>query len=151
MTIEIVTADKSHLQKWAQLRIKLWDWDTVEDHREEAERLYCEGDPDRMAYVAIASDGQMLGFAEATIRRDYVEGCDTSPVAFLEGIYVIPAARKTGIARALARNVADWGKSRNCTEYASNALLDNIDSHNFHAAIGFVETERVVFFRTELK
>jgi aminoglycoside 6'-N-acetyltransferase I len=150
MTIEIVTADKSHLQEWAKLRIALWNWDTVEDHREEAERLYCEGDPDRTGYVAIASDGEILGFAEATIRRDYVDGCDTSPVAFLEGIYVIPEARKSGVARALTQSVADWGRSQGCTEYASNALLDNIDSHNFHTAIGFVETERVVFFRKEL-
>ncbi len=53
--------------------------------------------------------------------------------------------------RALAEAVGLWGKDRGCTEYASNALLDNVDSHNFHAAIGFAETERVVYFRKELK
>lgn len=148
--MKFVSATPDHLDQWARLRIALWDWDTVEDHRKQAEELYCAGDPDRIALVAI-DEGRMLGFAEATIRRDYVEGCDTSGVAFLEGIYIIPEARNAGVARALANKVGDWGKSKGCTEYASNALLDNIDSHNFHAAIGFAETERVVFFRKELK
>ncbi len=91
--MKIVTATPAHLDRWAELRILLWDWDTVADHRHQAEELYCANEPDRMAYVAVADDGQMLGFAEATLRRDYVEGCNTSPVAFLEGIYVIQTAR----------------------------------------------------------
>lgn len=91
-----------------------------------------------------------VGFAEATIRRDYVEGCETSPVVFLEGVYVRPEARRGGVAQALADAVAEWGKVKGCTEFASNALLDNSDSHRFHAAIGFAETERVVFFRRAL-
>jgi aminoglycoside 6'-N-acetyltransferase I len=149
MHILPVTAD--HLDQWAELRIALWDWDTVEDHREEAEELYLAGEPDRAAFVALDEAGAVIAFAEATIRRDYVEGCDTSPVVFLEGVYVLPQARKSGVAKALSDVVANWGHTKGCTEYASNALLENIDSHAFHAAIGFEETERVVFFRKELK
>lgn len=147
----ILPATAEHLDQWAELRIKLWDWDTVEDHREEAEELYLAGYPDRVAFVALDEAGAIIAFAEASTRRDYVEGCDTSPVVFLEGIYVLPQARKTGVAKALSDVVANWGRTKGYTEYASNALLDNIDSHAFHAAIGFKETERVVFFRKELK
>jgi aminoglycoside 6'-N-acetyltransferase I len=132
------------------MRITLWPWDEVEDHAEEAEELYLAGNPDRHAMIALDDGGVAAGFAEATIRRDYVEGCETSPVVFLEGIYVRPEARLGGVALALAEAVAEWGKAKGCTEFASNALLDNIDSHRFHAAIGFEETERVVFFRREL-
>jgi aminoglycoside 6'-N-acetyltransferase I len=148
--MQIVPATPEHLDQWAALRIALWDWDTVEDHRDQADELYLAGHPDRAAFVAIEAAGEVMAFAEATIRRDYVEGCDTTGVAFLEGIYVRPDARKTGVARALSEAVGAWGKAQGCTEYASNALLDNIDSHNFHAAIGFAETERVVYFRKDL-
>lgn len=148
--MKIIPATAAHLDDWARLRIALWDWDTVEDHREEAEELYLADNRDRAAFVAMDDDGDMVGFAETTLRRDYVEGCETSPVVFLEGIYVRSDARKAGVALALSEAVAAWGRSQGCTEYASNALLDNHDSHAFHAAIGFEETERVVFFRKEL-
>lgn len=146
----VVLAEPSHLPQWAEMRISLWTWDTVEDDAEEAEKLYLSGDPDRAAFVALDVDGTLNGFAEAALRRDYVEGCDTTPVAFLEGVYVRPEWRKRGIARALSDTVGAWGRSRGATEYASNALLENTESHIFHAAIDFVETERVVFFKRAL-
>jgi aminoglycoside 6'-N-acetyltransferase I len=149
--MQIVPATREHLRPWAELRYALWTWDDVDDHAEEAEELYLSGNEDRTAFVALDEVGAVIAFAEATIRRDYVEGCETSPVVFLEGIYVIPEVRKSGVAKALGDTVADWGRGKGCTEYASNALLDNVDSHAFHAAIGFEETERVVFFRKELK
>ncbi len=148
--MRVVTATADHLDQWAEMRIALWPWDTVADHREEAEELYCDGSPQRAAFIAVNDGGEVAGFAEAALRTDYVNGCETSPVAFLEGIYVRPEARKAGMARALSDAVADWGRTQNCTEYASDALLDNVDSHAFHAAIGFEETERVVYFRKEL-
>jgi aminoglycoside 6'-N-acetyltransferase I len=108
---------------------------------------YLQDDPNKIAFIAHTDSGSVVGFAEATLRHDYVEGCDTSPVCFLEGIFVAAPHREAGIARTLAKSVGDWGRAHGCTEYASNALLDNIDSHRFHAAIGFQETERVVYFR----
>jgi aminoglycoside 6'-N-acetyltransferase I len=148
--MQILPAAPDHLDQWAALRIALWDWDTVADHRNQAEELYLAGNPDRAAFVALDAQGSVIAFAEATIRRDYVEGCESWGVAFLEGIYVKPEARKSGVARALSDAVAAWGRARGCTEYASNALLDNEDSHAFHAAIGFAETERVVYFKKAL-
>jgi aminoglycoside 6'-N-acetyltransferase I len=148
--VKIETATEGHLGPWSTMRYALWTWDTVKDHANEAKALYLSGNPDRAAFIAIDEEASVLGFAEATLRRDWVEGCNTSPVAFLEGIYVQPEARLTGAAKALSEAVAAWGRDNGCTEYASNALLDNIDSHNFHAAIGFAETERVVYFRKEL-
>lgn len=148
--MRIVRATTEHLGTWAELRFALWPWDDVQAHMEEATKLYLCDNPDRSAFVALGDTGEVIGFAEATLRRDYVDGCDTSPVVFLEGIFIQTEQRQSGIARALSDAVADWGRSKGCTEYASNALLDNVDSHAFHAAIGFEETERVVFFRKEL-
>ena len=87
---------------------------------------------------------------EATLRTDYVNGCETSPVAFLEGIYVEPGARRQGVARRLVEVVQQWARQMNCSEMASDALLQNTDSHGMHLGLGFEETERVVYFRKVL-
>nr|WP_295670445.1 GNAT family N-acetyltransferase [Sphingomonas sp.] len=81
------------------------------------------------------------------MRRDYVNGCGTSPVAFLEGIHVRADHRHAGVARMLCRAVEEWGRAAGCTEMGSDADIENEESHAFHAAIGFEKTERVVFFR----
>lgn len=148
--MQIIPATPEHLDQWAVLRIALWNWDTVDDHRKEAEELYFSGEHPRTAFVALDEGNFVIGFVEAALRSDYVEGCSTSPVAYLEGIYVCPDARKLGVAKALSDAVAEWGRAQGCTEYASDALLDNTDSHAFHTAIGFRETERVVYFHKKL-
>ena len=84
------------------------------------------------------------------MRFDYVNGCKTSPVAFLEGIIVLPCARRTGVARLLVSAVSDWARSRGMSELGSDASLDNTTSHAMHAALGFDETQRVVYFRKAL-
>ena len=100
-------------------------------------------------FVAL-EDGRVIGFAEAAVRHDYVNGCDTSPVLFLEGLFVDPDHRRQGVAGALVAAVADWGRARGYTEFASDAEIDNVDSYAMHRALGFAETERVVYFRREL-
>ena len=107
-------------------------------------------EPDRYGqWVAYAGD-RPVGLVEAAMRTDYVNGTAASPVAFLEGLYVAPHARRQGIAKALIGGVRDWARSRGCTELASDALLANTASHAVRRALGFEETERVVFFRKPL-
>ena len=107
--------------------------------------------PERHAqFIAAAADGAPLGFAEVSLRTDHVVGTSSSPVAFLEAIYVMPAARRQGLARALVAPVRAWARARGCTELASDALLDNAASHAMHRALGFDETRRVVYFRQSL-
>jgi aminoglycoside 6'-N-acetyltransferase I len=146
MTIAECTSDD--LDEWVALRVALWPDYAAEELREGAAAMLGAGD--MLVLIARAPEGAAAGFAEASIRRDYVNGCETSPVAFLEGIYVVPAHRKHQIARRLCDAVADWGRALGCSEFASDALLDNNVSHAFHAAIGFEETERVVYFRKAL-
>jgi aminoglycoside 6'-N-acetyltransferase I len=108
-------------------------------------------DPRRYGqFVAYSASREAIGLAEASIRSDYVNGTQSSPVAVLEGLYVVPAARRSGVAASLVREVCEWARARNCTELASDALLDNAASHAVHRALGFGETERVVFFRRRL-
>ncbi len=134
---------------WVKMRADLWPEHSEADLRGGAGAMLAESSG--KYFVLVASEGgKPVGFAEASLRRDHVNGCETAPVGFLEGIYVEPAHRKTGVARALVNAVEDWSRAQGCTEFASDALLDNVDSHRMHSALGFTETERVVYFRKRL-
>lgn len=134
---------------WLALRQALWPDCPRAEHIGEMGGVVAT--PARLAaFVARDAQGLPVGLAEAAIRHDYVNGTESSPVAFLEGIYVVPAHRRQGTARALAAAVEQWGREMGCTELASDALLENTQSHAMHAALGFEETERVVFFRKRL-
>jgi aminoglycoside 6'-N-acetyltransferase I len=130
---------------WVALREALWP-DSVGD-ADFREQALARGD---FVRVAVGADGVALGFVEAAVRHDYVNGTDGPPVAFVEGLYVVPAARRRGIARRLVAAVAAWARARGLTELASDALLGNTASHAMHRALGFEETERVVYFRQSL-
>jgi aminoglycoside 6'-N-acetyltransferase I len=133
---------------WRAMRGTLWPEMTEEENVSETGAMMA--DPRAFVRIAWNTQGQPAGFAEATLRRDYVNGCATSPVAFLEGIYVEPWARRQGVARTLVNAVEAWGQEKGCRELASDALLENADSHGMHRGLGFEETERVVYFRKNL-
>jgi aminoglycoside 6'-N-acetyltransferase I len=97
--------------------------------------------------LAYAGEGSAIGFVEASKRVDYVNGTNSSPVVFLEGLYVEPAARRNGVARALVAGVEEWALAERCTELASDSSLENVVAHAVHRALGFEEMERVVYFR----
>ena len=135
---------------WAALRGALWPDAPHDALRAEAGAMLAQPSGDQVTFVAVDEAGAIHGFVEAALRRDYVNGCETSPVAFLEGIYVRPEHRAAGIGRRLVARVSIWAREQGCSEIASDALIENADSHAFHAAIGFEETERVVYFRQRL-
>ena len=134
---------------WIELRQALWPDTALAEHHDEMRAMFRR--PTQFAaFVARGSDQGVLGFAEGALRSDYVEGATTSPVAFLEGIYVVPEARRRGVARQLLESLSRWGREMGCSEFASNALLENEVSHAFHRAAGFGETERVVYYLRKL-
>ena len=95
-------------------------------------------------------DDKPIGFAQCQLRHDYVEGCKTSPVGFLEGVYVQPEYHHKGIARQLVAVCEDWARNLGCTEFGSDCEIDNIESLAFHLAIGFEEAGRTIWFHKNL-
>ena len=102
------------------------------------------------ACFLVLDDDKAVGFAQCQLRHDYVEGCETSPVGFLEGIYVDDAYRRCGVARALLSACEDWTRSVGCSEFASDCEIDNHDSLAWHLKNGFDEMGRTIWFAKKL-
>ncbi len=134
---------------WLELRMALWPDASAEEHR--GYMALSLAQPERYLQLMVYDERrQALGFIEGSIRNDYVNGTESSPVGFVEGVYVAPAWRRQGIARQLFAAIGDWARARGCRELASDALIDNEISQRAHRALGFRETERVVYFAKPL-
>ncbi len=134
------TADMNTI---AELACELWPDHTVKEMAREYQDLLTEKEAAIFLYRA---EGYVAGFAQCQLRHDYVEGTETSPVGYLEGIYVRKADRGKGIARSLLRACEDWAKEQGCTEFASDCELTNTESQGFHRAAGFKEANRIVAY-----
>ena len=133
--------------EWLRMRRILWeDCPDEEQAREIAEIL--DGDSET-AFLAERPGGPPCGFLEAAL-RSRVDGCESSPVGYVEGWYVDPDMRRQGVGRALVEAAEAWARSKGCRQMASDAELWNEVSHRAHGAIGYRETGRLVHFRKDL-
>ncbi|MGL6371838.1 aminoglycoside 6'-N-acetyltransferase [Aeromonas hydrophila] len=144
----IVPLDETRLAQWATLRQQLWPHHEMAAHLQEGAELLAAAHLN--AFLVLDAQSQAVAFADAALRHDYVNGCESSPVVYLEGVYVQPASRRRGLAQALIARVAQWGRELGCCELASDAAIDNLASQQLHQRLGFAETERVVFFKKAL-
>jgi aminoglycoside 6'-N-acetyltransferase I len=133
---------------WAQMRAALWPHESAPAHAQAIDEILASFDV--WGFVADAADGSIAGFAEIAVRK-YANGCDTAPVAFLEGIWVKPQMRRRGIAAQLIAYAESFLAARGFRELGSDTEIDNAASQAAHLAWGFSETERVVYFRKLLK
>ena len=122
-----------------------------------ANELWPEADPRELTgelregavFLAYAHDVAQ-GFAHCSLRRDYVEGTSSSPVGYLEGIYVREPFRRHGLARELLAACEDWARRQGCREFAGDCELTNAASIAFHTGTGFREANRIVCFTKDL-
>jgi len=132
----------------ALLALKLWPENDPASLERDFAALLSRSD----AAVFLAYDGGTpVGFAQCQLRHDYVEGTESSPVGYLEGIYVIEGQRGKGVARGLLKAAETWAAERGCQEFASDCELDNRESIAFHNAAGFREANRIVCFTKRLR
>jgi aminoglycoside 6'-N-acetyltransferase I len=144
MTVRVRPAGAADRAEWLRMRLALWPDGGADGHADEID-VWLAG-PDTVALVAERADGRGLaGLAELAL-RPYADGCEDSPVAYLEGWWVDPDLRGRGIGRALVEAAADWARARGGTELASDAELDNLGSQRAHAALGFAEAGRAVLY-----
>lgn len=140
----IVEMNESLVTACAKMALKLWP-----DHN--LEQLVCEmadkvNHPQETCFLYQAKDGAYVGWIDLSLRHDYVEGSHTTPVAYIEGIYVEDNYRRHGVASKLVGCAERWGRQHGCREIASDCELDNNLSVDFHAGYGFEEANRLVCF-----
>lgn len=93
---------------------------------------------------------QAIGFAQCQLRHDYVEGTHTSPVGYLEGIFIEKEYRHQGFARELLAQCENWAKQKGCSKFASDCEIANDSSREFHLATGFAEANRIICFKKDI-
>lgn len=143
----IQKAKCSDLPILAELACRLWPGHSPEDMQAEYAQLLAQ--PDAAFFLACAA-AVPVGFAQCQLRYDYVEGTESSPVGYLEGIYVAENCRGQGLARALLKACEDWARGKGCTEFASDCELNNVQSLRFHLNVGFEEANRIICFTKKL-
>lgn len=143
----IVKAEEKDASTVAALAAALWPHHRAGELELEFHPLL--SDPEAAVFLMFAGDCA-VGFAQCQLRHDYVEGTRTSPVGYLEGIYVIPSCRHRGIAGALLNACEVWAREMGCTEFASDCELDNLESLAFHKKLGFTEANRIICFTKKL-
>lgn len=144
-------ADKRDLETWAALRNALWPEAARDDLRADL-RAFFEGKSRFItaAFIAHNDDESPLGFIELNL-RPYAEGCESSPVPHIEGWYVVPTARRTGVGTQLMRAAETWALSHGFNELTSDTTEAYPLSLRAHAANGFVEVERLITFHKKLR
>ena len=140
-------AEERDLTDAAALAAELWPEHTPEELLPEFRALLKSGDG---AVFLASENGREAGFAQVQLRHDYVEGTETSPVGYLEGVYVREEARGRGVAKALLRACEAWAAEQGCREFASDCELDNAASLEFHLHSGFTEANRIICFTKPL-
>lgn len=135
-------------EPWLNLRRRLWPDMTAEDLKAEQEGILFDPRRNRVL-VSEDNSGALVGFVEVSL-RDWADGCTTHPVGYIEGWYVEPQFRRSGVGRALICAAEQWALEYGCTELGSDAELANELSHRAHAGVGFTEVVRVVLFSKKI-
>lgn len=131
----------------SKLAISLWPSHTLTDLSIEFNEIL-END-DAAVFIAAEHDTP-IGFAQCQLRNDYVEGTDSTPVGYLEGIFVLPEYRRQGLAKALLQRCEKWALEKGCAEFASDCEITNQESLHFHLKCGFIEANRIICFTKKL-
>jgi aminoglycoside 6'-N-acetyltransferase I len=148
--VRVRAASKEDAPAWLRMRDALWPGYASTWHADEIQQFFA-GKLSMPLAVLIAEDyaGKPLGFAELSI-RNYAEDCVTDRVAYLEGWYVVPGARRKGVGRALIAAAEQWARQQGCSEFGSDVELDNEISAAAHRALGFTETVQIRCFKKQL-
>lgn len=134
--------------EWIRMRDALWPGLTPETHANDIAEFRADRDM-QPVFVVDRGDGRLGGFLEAGTRK-YADGCDSSPVGYIEGWYVDPDLRQAGWGGRLVEAAEAWARSRGYAEIASDCLLENEVSLRAHTALGYEEVERLIHFRKSL-
>lgn len=140
-------AEKSDLESAVNLALAFWESSSVNELTDEFIDTFADNESEIFLKT---ENGTPIGFAQCSLRHDYVEGTESSPVGYLEGIYIKDNFRNKGYAKELLNACEEWAKDKGCCEFASDCEIDNISSLLFHKAVNFTEANRIICFTKKL-
>lgn len=143
----IKKAEKEDYLIVAKLANQLWSNHLLEDLEKEFKEYLISNKTRIYIYY---KDSEPIAFVQCCLRYEYVEGTSSTPVAYLEGIFVKENYRNKGIAKELVAECEKWAKEHNCVEIASDCELENEKSYNFHLKSGFREINKIICFTKKL-
>ena len=146
---KIFEAKSKHLDDFLPMALDLWGVDYADYELKEI--FLGELQSEKFNILLFSDDDEIAGFIFLSVRSDYVEGSTSNPTGYVEGIYVKPGQRKSGIARQLLLEGEKWLKKKGCTQIGSDAYIDNKLSYDFHTSVGFEETGKLVTFIKDIK
>lgn len=133
---------------WLTLRQLLFP--DTDDVRHEEQAAVILGNRFRNMVLLYRGDqGEPVGFVEVSLRQQ-ADGCHSSPVAYLEGLFVVAGRRRQGLATQLVCAGEEWARVRGCREFASDSEIGNEVAHLTHQQLGFEVTQRAVLYRKSL-
>ena len=145
MTVELISTQ--NIRTLTELTLELWSDSNFDEELEGWKSVLSS--KEEMCYLA--KDGtHYIGFIHLSIRKCYVEGAESSPIAYIEALYVKEAFRKSGVARILVDKAEGWAIANHLLQIASDTEITNLGSIDFHLKAGFTETNRLVCFLKDL-
>jgi len=147
MSYEIRRATAADKPEWLRMRQALWpeapldylSWD-LDDYLDNEEQA---------VFVATRAEGGLVAFVEASL-REYAEGCETSPVGYIEAWFVDENIRGQKLGREMIVTAENWAREKGCAEMGSDTWLDNEASIEAHRKTGYYEVDRLVHFIKKL-
>ena len=105
---------------WESMRRALWP-DGADEHATEIAMFFSGHSFKHLAATLVAESraGKLVGFAELSIRDD-LEGLEGGRTGYVEGLYVLPEARHSGMSRRLLRASREWAYANGCSNFASD-------------------------------
>lgn len=146
-SMSIVKADHSNLIEWTNLALMLFPESNFEKELDFHDSVLIS---EKEVGLLYQKDNKFVGFMNLSIRTDYVNGTETSPVAFVEAIFILPDYRKQGIATEFIAYAENFARQNHCKQLASDCFIDNTSSEQFHKSCGFIEKERVICFAKDV-
>lgn len=140
-------AEQNDYRIVARLAKELWNNHSLADLENEFKKYLFS---DNACIYLDYENNTPVAFSQISLRFEYVEGVNSSPVAYLEGIFVKEEYRKQNIAQQLIIQSEKWAKEKGCKELASDCELENEISYRFHLKNEFKEVNKIICFTKQL-
>ncbi|MBN1975307.1 MAG: GNAT family N-acetyltransferase [Sedimentisphaerales bacterium] len=138
-------AAANDFDEWLRMRKLLYPEYSQEELLSEIKKIFHEktivGESDYAVFVYEKGKETLGGFIETSIRQN-VSKCKSSPVGYIESLYVDSDIRRKGIARALVSESEKWIIERKCSEFAVDTDPGEKGSIDFYLSCSFAEIER---------